>query len=74
MRRNWLQGKIRKRVIVYTVDEQAIEGYLMEAGRDGVHLINVQIHAEQDIPLDGDIFVPRENIRMVNIIRSSRRS
>lgn len=71
--RKWLRTKVRKRAIVYTVDEQTLDGWLVEVAGDGLVLNDTHVRTERDVPLPGDVFVPAERVRFVQIVRSSTR-
>ncbi len=68
--RRWLKDKVRNRAVVYTLDDQVLEGVLMVAASEGLVLNNTTIRGGTDVPLAGDIFVPRENVRFVQIARA----
>jgi len=68
--RRWLKDKVRNRAVVYTVDDQVIEGVLAVVADEGVVLNNAVIKDSSDMPLAGDVFVPRQNIRFVQIARA----
>lgn len=70
--RRWLKDKVRNRAVVYTLDDQVLEGVLSVVADEGVVLNNTVIHDSSDVPLAGDLFVPRENIRFVQIARARR--
>jgi len=68
--RRWLKDKVRKHAVVYTTDDKVLEGVLAVISDEGVVLNNTVIHDAKDIPLVGDVFVPRERIRFVQIARA----
>jgi len=72
--RSWLKSKVRNRAIVYTLDDHIYEGWLMEAAGDGVVLTDTRAQHDGGIELAGDVFVPRTNVRLIQIVRSSRRA
>jgi hypothetical protein len=49
-----------------------IEGVLAVVADEGVVLNNAVIKDSSDMPLAGDVFVPRQNIRFVQIARARK--
>ena len=74
MMRSWLRRKIRKRAIVYTCDDHIYEGWLMDVAGDGIVLVDTRAQHDGGVELAGDCFVPKHNVRLVQIVRSSRRA
>lgn len=70
--RRWLKGKVRRHAVVYTTEDKVLEGVLAVVADEGVVLNNTVIHDGQDVPLVGDVFVPRERIRFVQIARARK--
>lgn len=68
--RRWLKDKVRNRAVVYTTDDRVLEGVLAVVADEGVVLNNTTIHDSTAVPLAGDVFVPREKIRFVQIARA----
>ena len=68
MRRRWLRTKERDRAIVYTTDEQVLDGLLVTDASDGIVLIDVRVRSDNDIALQGEIYVPRERVRFVQLL------
>jgi hypothetical protein len=68
--RRWLKDKARKHAVIYTLDDKVLDGVLAVVADEGVVLNNTVIHDATDIPLPGDVFIPRENIRFVQIARA----
>lgn len=71
MRRNWLKTRIRSRVVVYTTDEQAVEGLLTALAGDGVVLAAAILRSDSDVPLQGDLFIPTAKVRFVQVVTAS---
>lgn len=68
--RSWLKDKVRNRAVVYTLDDRVLEGVLAVVADEGIVLNNAVIKDSTDVPLAGDLFVPRETIRFVQIARA----
>lgn len=68
MRRRWLKSKLRNRVVVYTLDDKTLSGVLSVSAPDGVVLINAIAHDSQDVPLPGEVFVDRANVRYIQVV------
>jgi len=68
--RRWLKGKVREHAVVYTTDDKVLEGVLTVVADEGVVLNNTVVHDVKDVPVVGDVFVPRERIRFVQIARA----
>jgi hypothetical protein len=69
MRRNWLKARTRERVIVYTTEDQVLDGCLSFCATDGLVLIDTRVRSDNDVHLPGDIYVPREKIRIIQVVR-----
>ena len=54
MKRRWLRTKERDRAIVYTTDEQVLDGLLVTDASDGIVLIDVRVRSDNDIALHGE--------------------
>jgi len=53
---------------VYTTDEQVLDGLLVTDASDGIVLIDVRVRSDSDIALQGEIYVPRERVRFVQLL------
>ena len=70
--RRWLKDKVRNRAVVYTTDDRVLEGLMTDVADEGIVLNDTTIHDGAEVPLTGDVFIPRENIRFVQIARVRR--
>jgi hypothetical protein len=61
----WLDGLVRERILVHTVDEQSIEGLLEAVCPDGLVLVTATYLGTTTAQMGGEVFVPRATIRMV---------
>jgi hypothetical protein len=68
--RRWLKDKVRNHAVVYTVEDKVLEGVLAAVTDEGIVLNNTIIHDSKDVPLAGDVFIPREQLRFVQIARA----
>jgi hypothetical protein len=68
--RRWLKDKVRQHAVVYTTEDKVLEGVLFVVSDEGIVLNNTVIHEGKGVPLAGDIFIPRERIRFVQIARA----
>lgn len=63
MRRRWLRRQFRRKVLVHTRDNQTLEGVLEADAPDGLVLRAARfLEGDGQVPLAGEIFVPRENV------------
>ncbi len=68
MRRNWLKSRTAEQVLVHTVDDKSIRGYLEVVARDGLLLrAPVLLLEETEHPLDGELWLPQERIQFVQL-------
>jgi len=56
---------------VYTTDEQVLDGLLVTDASDGIVLIDVRVRSDGDVDLQGEIYVPRERVRFVQLLARS---
>lgn len=71
MRRNWLKTRIRSRVVVYTIDDQVVEGLMTALAGDGVVLASTVLRSDSDVPLQGDLFIPTAKVRFIQVVSTS---
>jgi hypothetical protein len=67
---DWFAAAIRKRVIVHQLNDRSIEGSLWERTADGILLRSAKYLGESgqaDIPMAGEVFIPRENVAFVQM-------
>jgi hypothetical protein len=68
VQRNWLRTRTAERVLVHTVDDKSIKGYLEVVARDGLLLrAAVLLLEETEHPLDGELWLPRERVQFVQL-------
>jgi hypothetical protein len=67
--RRWLDGVLRKKVIVHTRQDQSIEGVLMETTVDGLILRAARLldASGKGTSMAGETFVPRENVAFAQL-------
>ena len=71
MRRGWLKSQVRNRVIVYTTEEQVLDGVLTLVAADGVVLLDARVRSDSNVALQGEVYVPREKIRFAQVVKQS---
>jgi hypothetical protein len=65
----WLDRVMRKKVVLHTLNDQSIEGVLMEQTVDGV-ILRASVLLGSDgkrTTMAGEVFVPRENIAFAQL-------
>jgi hypothetical protein len=62
---SWLDDLEAERLIVITTEGKTFEGNLMAVASDGLILTAAQLRDGEQHPLAGDVFIPREKIRLV---------
>jgi hypothetical protein len=67
MRRNWLKKQLSTRVVVYTTEEQTLDGVLDIVAADGLVLLDTRVRSDGDVTLAGLVYVPRDKVRIVQI-------
>lgn len=67
--RRWLKSRVQNRVIVYTTEEQVLDGLLSVVAGDGVVLLDTRVRNDQDVSLQGEVYIPREKVRFVQVVR-----
>lgn len=65
-----MKRKIADNVLVHTTDERTVQGILALVARDGLVLRAAKYLDEQDVPLGGELFVPRERVLFVQVAGS----
>ena len=66
--RGWLRRQLASDVVIHTTDDITVRGFLEEVGRDGVILRAARyLEGQGAIPLGGELFIPREKVRMVQV-------
>lgn len=68
MRRNWLQTRKHDRVIVYTTENDTLDGLLEAVAADGLVLWDSRVQSDQGVPLGGEVFVPKDKVRFVQVV------
>ena len=65
----WLERVLKKRIVLHLVNDQSIEGVLMEQTRDGVILRASKLLAAggKETPMAGETFVPREQVAFAQL-------
>lgn len=72
--RRWLKTKLRNRAVVYTTDDHTLDGWLSDEGTDGIVLTDTYVRSDNDVHLPGDVFIPRDKVRFLQIVRTAKRS
>lgn len=65
----WLDRVLKKQIVVHTVQDQSIEGVLMEATVDGVILRAARLldSGGKGTSMAGEVWVPRTNIAFAQL-------
>lgn len=65
----WLDRVMKKKVLFHTLNDQSIEGVLMEQVADGVILRAAVLLGSEGkrTPMAGEVFVPRENVAFAQL-------
>ncbi len=66
--RNWLKRRVRDRAIVYTTDDATFDGLLVTVADDGLVLFDAHIRSDDNVRLAGEIYVPREKVRFIQVV------
>lgn len=66
--RNWLKRQVHERAVVYSTDNHSYDGLLSIVARDGVVLFDAHIRTDENVRLAGEVFIPREKVRFVQIV------
>lgn len=61
----WLEGVTHRRMTIHTKDDKSYEGLLQVAAPDGVVLWAAKLLGKQELELEGQIWIPRTNIHMI---------
>ena len=62
---SWLADLEAERLVVVTTEGKTFEGNLMAVAADGIVLTAAQLRDTDQHPLAGDVWIPREKIRLV---------
>lgn len=66
--RHWLRRRRAELVIVHTIDEKSVRGMLRDAAAEGVLLAAPELLlADTTVPLGGELWVPRDNVRFIQL-------
>lgn len=68
--RKWLQHQTHRQVVVTTKSGESLDGLLAIEARDGIVLRAARLLRGSDpaIPVDGEVFVPRENVAVMQFV------
>lgn len=66
--RHWLKRQTQQRAVIYTNDGDAIDGLLVNVARDGAVLFDARVRTDDNVRLAGEVFVPREKVRFVQVV------
>ena len=72
MLRGWLRKQTWQPCLVHTNDDQTIQGVLSVTAPDGIVLVSAVYldgAGNGEIPLSGSLWIPRETIRFVQMVR-----
>lgn len=68
MIRTWFRRRRAFSVLVHTTGDETFQGVLVGEFRDGVALRHAKYHSgEGDVPLAGEVFIPRSRIAFVQV-------
>lgn len=65
----WLDQAIHRRILVHTGDDRSIEGILTLAADDGLLLWSAVLKGKPEVPLSGEVFIPRSQVLFVQTVR-----
>ena len=67
MRRSWINGVLKQRLIVHTKSDQSLDGHLVAVMKDGIVLRASKLlnPAGNPTPMAGEVWIPRENVAFV---------
>ncbi|GAA2141532.1 hypothetical protein GCM10009760_25800 [Kitasatospora kazusensis] len=65
----WLRRQLASEVVVHTIEEQSIRGWLEEEAPDGLILRAARFldAGENPVPLAGETFIPRGRVAFVQV-------
>ena len=65
----WLERVMKKRIVVHLVNDQSIEGSLMEITSDGIILraAKLLLPDGKATPMKGESFIPREKVAFAQL-------
>lgn len=66
--RRWLKRREFDRVVVTTTDNHALDGLLVTVANDGLVLHDATVRSDNDVRLAGEVYVPRERVRFVQVL------
>lgn len=65
----WLHSRRRRGVVVHTIEgAHTFSGVLAKSASDGLVLIDATL-VDEGGKLQGDVFIPREQVRFIQVIR-----
>lgn len=65
----WLDRVMRKKIVLHTLNDQSIEGVLMEQTADGIIMRASSLLGSDGkrTPMAGEVFIPRENVAFAQL-------